>query len=264
MKEADKFSFGENSISDDRPEFASIQAILYGPYLLTAHTTGDWDIKTGSTNFPSDWITPIPSSYNDYLFSFFQESQDAMIVLTNSNQSITMEKLPESGTDSSLQATFRLILPSSSESSTMNDNDFLDKSVMLEPFDFPGTVLAQQGEDNDLTVTDASIDMGSSSVFHLVSGLDGRTETVSLESESKKGCFVYSENNQPGGRLKLSCNLDSSNAALNQAASFVLGKGLTEYHPISFVAKGASRNFLLSPLLSFRDESYTVYFNVTT
>ncbi|XP_062083998.1 uncharacterized protein LOC133790391 [Humulus lupulus] len=236
-------------IKDDRPEYASIQAILYGPYLLVAHSGGDWNIKTGSASSPSDWITPIPSSHNDQLVSFSQDHETSTFVLTNSNKAITMEKLPETGTDSALKATFRLIL-----------NDISGKSVMLEPFDHPGMVVVQQGEDNDLTVADASNDKGSSSLFHVVSGLDGRSETVSLESESKKGCFVYSASNEAGGRLKLGCNLKSSSSA---AASFAMKKGLTEYHPISFVAKGASRNFLLSPLFSFRDESYTVYFNIT-
>ncbi|PON69758.1 Six-hairpin glycosidase [Parasponia andersonii] len=242
-------------IKDDRPEYASIQAILYGPYLLAAHSSGDWDIKTGSDS-STNWITPIPSSYNDFLVSFFQEIQNSTFVLTNSNQSITMENVPESGTDSSLQATFRLVLPFS-EHSTVKDDGIVGKSVMLEPFDFPGTVVVQRGE--DLTVADSSIGEDSSSVFHLVSGLDGRTETISLESESKKGCFVYTANAAAGGRLKLSCNLQSSDAALNQAASFIISKGLSEYHPISFVAKGASRNFLLKPLFSFKDESYTFW-----
>ena len=31
--------------SDDRSEYASIQAILYGPYLLAGHTTGDWELE---------------------------------------------------------------------------------------------------------------------------------------------------------------------------------------------------------------------------
>jgi hypothetical protein len=37
---------------------------------------------------------------------------------------------------------------------------------------------------------------------------------------------------------------------------------LRQYHPISFVAKGLRRNFLLEPLYSLRDEFYTVYFNL--
>uniref|UniRef100_A0A803PT54 Uncharacterized protein n=1 Tax=Cannabis sativa TaxID=3483 RepID=A0A803PT54_CANSA len=247
-------------IKDDRPEYVSIQAILYGPYLLAAHSSGDWDIKTGSTSFPSDWITPIPSSYSDYLVSFTQDLEDSTLVLTNSNNSITMEKLPEPGTDSSLKATFRLILTDSPSSDLSTTKDIFGKSVMLEPFDFPGMIVVQQGEDKDLTVTDASTDKGSS-IFQVVSGLDGRNESVSLESESKKGCFVYSVNNEAGGRLKLGCNLRRSSSA---GASFAINEGLTKYHPISFVAKGASRNYLLSPLFSFRDESYTVYFNITT
>ncbi|KAF4395852.1 hypothetical protein F8388_018126 [Cannabis sativa] len=172
---------------------------------IKAHSSDDWDIKTGSTSFPSDWITPIPSSYSDYLVSFTQDLEDSTLVLTNSNNSITMEKLPEPGTDSSLKATFRLILTDSPSSDLSTTKDIFGKSVMLEPFDFPGMIA--------------------------------------------------------GGRLKLGCNLRRSSSA---GASFAINEGLTKYHPISFVAKGASRNYLLSPLFSFRDESYTVYFNITT
>ena len=35
-----------------------------------------------------------------------------------------------------------------------------------------------------------------------------------------------------------------------------------QYNALSFVAKGENRNFLLEPLFSFRDEPYTVYFNI--
>ncbi|KAF4368985.1 hypothetical protein F8388_017701 [Cannabis sativa] len=248
-------------IKDDRPEYATIQAILYGPYLLVGHSSGDWDLKTGSTSSPSNWITPIPSSYNDYLVSFTQDHEDSTLVLTNSNNFITMEKLPESGTDSSLHATFRLIITDSPSSDLSPTKDIFGKSVMLEPFDFPGMIVMEQGEDNDLTVTDPSNDKTSTSLFRVVSGLDGRNESVSLELQSKKGCFVYSVSNEAGGRLKLGCNLKKSSSV---GASFAMNKGLSKYHPISFVAKGASRNFLLSPLFSFRDESYTVYFNIAT
>ncbi|XP_062075545.1 uncharacterized protein LOC133779620 [Humulus lupulus] len=158
-------------IKDDRPEYASIQAILYGPYLLVAHSSGDWDIKTGSASASSssDWITPIPSSYNDYVVCFSQDHEDSTLILTNSNNSITMEKLPESGTDSSLKATFRLILTDSPSSDLSTTKDMFGKSVMLEPYDFPSMVVVQQGEENDHTVTDSSNGKDSSSLFHMQS-----------------------------------------------------------------------------------------------
>lgn len=248
--------------TDDRPEYASIQAILYGPYLLSAHTTGDWDIKTGSASSPSDWITPIPSSYNDYLVTFTQQREKSIFALTNANQSIAMKQLPEPGTEASVQATFRLIFKDSPPSKLSSLNDIIGKSVVLEPFVYPGFAVVQQGEDNDLSVADSSSEKDASSVFRVASGLDGTSKTISLELQSKRGCFVYNVDNESGGSLKLSCNKESSDTAFSQAASFEMKKGLSEYHPISFVAKGASRNFLLAPLLSHRDETYTVYFNI--
>ncbi|KAF3452568.1 hypothetical protein FNV43_RR03001 [Rhamnella rubrinervis] len=251
-------------IQDDRPEYASLQAILYGPYLLAAYTTGDWDIKTGSANSPSDWITPIPALYNSYLFSLSQKQGSNSLVVANSNQSIKMEKLPESGTDSAVQATFRLILHDSSLSNFATINDVIGKLVSLEPFDLPGMVVAHRGEDKNLLVADSSSDRGFS-VFRLVEGLDGGSGSVSLESESNKECYVFSPGGNPGGSLTLRCKSDKfRDNEFVHATSFVLNKGISEYHPISFVAKGATRNFLLSPLISFRDESYTVYFNIRT
>ncbi|KAM3693257.1 hypothetical protein ACJW30_08G152700 [Castanea mollissima] len=256
-------SLRTEAIKDDRPEFASLQAILYGPYLLSGHTSGDWDIKTGSANSLSDWITPIPAAYNTYLVSLSQESGDTTFVLTNSNQSITMEKLPAPGTNSAVHATFRLILNYSSPTEVSTMKDAIGRTVMLEPFDFPGMVVAHQGKDKNLAIADSS-GSGGSSVFRLVAGLDGRAETVSLESESNKDCFVYSGvDYNSGTSTKLSCKSESSDTDFDEAAaSFVLNKGISEYHPISFMAKGARRNFLLAPLLSFRDESYTIYFNI--
>ncbi|PSR90215.1 E3 ubiquitin-protein like, partial [Actinidia chinensis var. chinensis] len=243
-------------IKDDRPEYASIQAILYGPYLLAGLTNGDWDIKTESAASLSDYITPIPAAYNSHLISLSQESRDSTLVLTNSNHSITMEKFPESGTDSSLNATFRLVLKDSTTSSSFSKpKDFIGKSVMLEPFNFPGMVVAHQGEDESLGISDSSD--GKDSVFHLVPGLDGKAETVSLESQ--EGCFVIYKSSSS---LQISCKSGSSDAEFDRSASFVMRDGISEYHPMSFVGKGSSRNFLLTPLLSLRDESYTLYFNI--
>lgn len=173
-----------------------------------------------------------------------------------------MEELPGYGTDSAIHATFRLILNDSCCEKLSAMTDAIGKSVMLEPFSFPGMVVVERGTDKNLAIVDSLSDDGSC-VFQLVPGLDGRAETVSLESESNKGCFVYSGvNYKSGTSMKLSCKPDSSDEDFNQAASFVLNKGIKEYHPTSFVARGVKRNFLLAPLLSFQDESYTVYFNI--
>ncbi|KAG6791033.1 hypothetical protein POTOM_000143 [Populus tomentosa] len=254
-------SLRTEAIQDDRHQYASIQAILYGPYLLAGHTSGDWNLKAGSADSLSDSITPIPASYNEQLVSFSQDSGNSTFVLTNSNQSITMEEHPKPGTDACLQATFRIVFNDSTSSKVLGINDVIDKSVMLEPFDLPGMLLVQQGKDSSLAVTNSAADDGSS-IFRVVLGLDGKDGTVSLESGSQEGCYIYSGVNYKSGQsMKLSCKLGSSDPGFNQGASFVMNKGLSEYHPISFVAEGDKRNFLLAPLHSLRDEFYTIYFN---
>lgn len=62
--------------------------------------------------------------------------------------------------------------------------------------------------------------------------------------------------------VKLKCSSGSSDVGFKQAASFTLRDGISKYDPISFVVKGATRNFLLQPLVSLRDENYFVYFNI--
>jgi len=179
--------------------------------------------------------------------------------LANSNQTLGMQKLPVSGTDLALQATFRLV-PKESSSLLSTSADAYNRTVMLEPFDLPGMNVIHQGADKPLLVVDSS-DKKPSSVFLVVPGLDGRNDTISLEAQSNKGCYVYSGLSSIA-RVKLSCKSDSD-ATFNQATSFFSQNGLSQYNPLSFVAKGANRNFLLEPLFSFRDEHYTVYFNVT-
>ncbi|RVX12921.1 hypothetical protein CK203_010035 [Vitis vinifera] len=251
------------AIKDDRPKYASIQAILYGPYLLAGLTSDDWDIKTGSATSLSDWITPIPASDNSRLVSVSQESGNSSFVFSNSNQSITMEKFPEEGTDASLHATFRLVLKDATSLKVLSPKDAIGKSVMLEPIDLPGMVVVQQGTNQNLGIANSAA--GKGSLFHLVAGLDGKDGTVSLESESQKDCYVYSGIDYNSGtsiKLKSLSESGSSDEDFNKATSFILKEGISQYHPISFVAKGMKRNFLLTPLLGLRDESYTVYFNI--
>lgn len=194
------------------------------------------------------------------MVSFSQEYGNSKFVIAVVNQSIALDVFPETGTDASAHATFRLILNDlSTKLSTVNEA--IGKSVILELFNLPGKVLVQQGKDKNLGIADMSSSKDSS-VFHLVPGLDGKN-TVSLESESFKGCFVYSEKIEALAGLKLVCSPESSDAGFNQAASFVKSNGISQHHPISFVAKGATRSFLLAPLSSINDESYTAYLNIT-
>ncbi|GFP98769.1 hypothetical protein PHJA_002020800 [Phtheirospermum japonicum] len=244
------------AIKDDRTEYASLQAFLYGPYLLAGLSSGDWDIKIEPNTSLSDYFTPIPSDYNSHLITLAQEFENYTYVLTNSDNLLKMEKKPEPGTDNGLKATFRLIV--------QNSEPETGKLVELELFDFPSTFLSHDEESGILGVSDFSSDGKSSFVFRLVAGLDGKNGTVSLESDSERGCFVYSGLvNGSGSSLKLNCSSGSLDAGFRQATSFLLQDGISKYDPISFVAKGVKRNFIVVPLLSLRDESYTVYFNTS-
>ncbi|KAF1897426.1 hypothetical protein Lal_00035131 [Lupinus albus] len=245
------------AIKDDRSEFASLQAILYGPYLLAGHTKSDWDIEAGTNTNISEWITPIPASYNSQLISISQNSPESTLVLTNTNDSLTMQNVPQPGTVLALQATFRLRLEKSSTKLSSFTNAVVGESVMLEPFDLPGMNVIHQGEDKPLVI---SSEVEPSSVFLVVLGLDGSNETISLESQSDRGCYVYSDMSS-GAIVKLSCKSHSDDT-FNKATSFVAGEGLRQYNPITFVARGTKRQFLLEPLFNFRDEQYTVYFNI--
>lgn len=170
---------------------------------------------------------------------------------------------PEPGTDAALRATFRLVVKSSDSESSPASKEAIGKLVMLELFDFPGTFVLHNGEGESLAVSDSS-SVEKQSVFRLAAGLDGKDGTVSLESESQKGCFIYTETlNDSGSIVKLKCDSDSSDIGFQQASSFVLQDGISKFHAISFLAKGVRRNFVLSPLFSLRDESYTVYFNTS-
>lgn len=226
-------------------------------------TNEDCDIQADLAASLLDWITPIPASYNSYLISLSQESGNSSFVFSNSKQSLTMEKFPELGTDASLHATFRVILEDSTSSSISSPKDAIGKFVMLEPINYPGMVVVQKGTNESLGIANSA--SGINSLFQLVEGLDGKAGTVSLESKTQKGCFIYSGVNfDSGSAIKLKCKLASSDAVFNLATSFTLEHGISEYHPISFVAKGLRRNYLLTPLLSLKDESYTVYFNIST
>ncbi|KAL8530722.1 hypothetical protein ACS0TY_007674 [Phlomoides rotata] len=245
------------TIKDDRPKYASLEAFLYGPYLLAGLSHGDWEIKIKPNASLSNSFTPIPSSYNSHLITLAQESGNSSFVLTNSARLIKMQKSPKPGTDAALRATFRLNFKTSEFKSTAKDA--VGSSVMLESFDYPGMYVLHHGEGEVMGVSQES------SVFRLAAGLDGKNGSVSLESENQKGCYVYSEVvNDSRNSVKLKCSSGSPDAGFRGAASFMLKEGMSEYHPISFIAQGVKRNFVLSPLYSFRDESYTVYFNTSS
>ncbi|KAI3935243.1 hypothetical protein MKW98_018432 [Papaver atlanticum] len=244
-------SLRTETVQDERPEYACVQAILYGPYLLAGLTSGDWEIKKRRVNSLCDWVTPVPSSYSSQLVFVSQASGGEEFVFTSSNNSLTMEKLPESGTDLSVHATFRLILKDVNSSHLLSLVDYIGKSVMIEPFNLPGMLVFHNGTNNNLRVTNsevASEEDNKASLFRVVEGLDLKDGTVSLESEHLKGCFIYSGVTlSEGMKIQLKCKPASTDLDFIKAASFSFRRGSAEYHPISFIAKGAKRNFLMMP-----------------
>uniref|UniRef100_J3MFT3 Uncharacterized protein n=1 Tax=Oryza brachyantha TaxID=4533 RepID=J3MFT3_ORYBR len=93
------------AIKDDRPQVASLNAILFGPFLLAGLTTGDWDARTGGAAAASDWIAPVPESHNSQLVTLTQESGGKTLVLSTVNDtSLAMQERPEAtgGTDAAL------------------------------------------------------------------------------------------------------------------------------------------------------------------
>ncbi|XP_047319813.1 uncharacterized protein LOC124923875 [Impatiens glandulifera] len=244
------FGLRTEAIKDDRQEFSFLQAILYGPYLLAGLTISsdwDWDIKMGKSF--SNWITPVPANYNSQLITLSQESRNTTFVLMNTNSSISFNPIPLPGTDAAIHSTFRII----TNSEISSPQDAIGKEVMLEPFDFPGKLVATEAKAG-LVVAD------NGTMFHLVKGLDGKEKTVSLESNNQRGCFVFRTGLTVG--LKCKSNRNSVDEEFEEAASFKMEGGIAEYDPVSFIVNGVNRNFVLSPLFSLRDESYTVYFNI--
>jgi uncharacterized protein len=244
--------------SDDRPEYASLQAVLFGPFVLAGLSTGDWNAKAGNSSAISDWISAVPSSYNSQLVTFTQVSNGKTFVLSSANGSLTMQVKPEvDGTDTAIHATFRAHSQDSTGLHDIYSTTINGASMLIEPFDLPGMVIT-----NNLTL---STQQGAESLFNIVPGLDGNPNSVSLELSTRPGCFLVSGANYSVGTvIQVSCksSLQSIGGILELAASFLQTAPLRQYHPISFVAKGAARNFLLEPLYSLRDEFYTVYFNI--
>ncbi|KAG2612843.1 hypothetical protein PVAP13_4KG310200 [Panicum virgatum] len=242
----------------DRPEYASIQAILFGPFLLAGLTTGDWDAKTGgATAAPSDWITPVPPESDSQLVTLVQESGGKGFVLSAVNGSLTMQERPKDGggTDAAVHETFRLIPQGSPGAGAMNST----ASVMLEPLDMPGMVVTDK-----LTV---SAEKSSGALLDVVPGLDGSPGSVSLELRARLGCFLVGGGRRRGKKVEIGCGGvrkrgGDGGAGFRRAASFTRAEPLRRYHPVSFAARGVRRSFLLEPLFTLRDESYTIYFNL--
>ncbi|EHA8589726.1 hypothetical protein COCNU_scaffold012102G000010 [Cocos nucifera] len=180
------------AIQDDRPEYSSTKAILFGHYLLAGLSHGAWDLDNGNARSISDWISPVPAAHNSQLISLTQEIAHKTLFLSNVNRCreaqeriLTMEESPNLGTNAAAEATFRLVYNNDRKSQFPSPKDLIGESVMLEPFDLPGKVVEHQGPNNGLIVAASSkiatsnLDMAK---FRVVAGLDGNSSTISLES----------------------------------------------------------------------------------
>ncbi|XP_020595134.1 uncharacterized protein LOC110035243, partial [Phalaenopsis equestris] len=253
------------AIKDDRQQYESIQAVFFGPYLLAGLSDGDWDVDTGNSTTVSDWVTPVPESQTSHLISLSQESNNKHFVVSITNNTLRMTENPKSGTNDALHATFRLVPQDADEQLFQAPccNNLLGKFVKIEPFNSPGMYVTPLSWNGNVILS-TSPKTNSKSTFRVVSGLDGNAGSVSLESGDHKGCFLYTGVKfSEGKNVQLICKQKDDASSFKKAASFSLSSGLRQHHSISFRAKGVRRDFILEPLMSLMDESYTVYFNLT-
>ncbi|XP_078442990.1 uncharacterized protein LOC144712614 [Wolffia australiana] len=241
-------SLRTEAIKDDRVPLGSVQAVLFGPYLLAGLASDDWELSPGNFTELSDWIRPVPQEHQNQLVTLVQQFKNGVLVFSRTNSSITMEEAPVEGSNAAVLASFRAVpLNSSSES-----------LIMLEPFDLPGMAVAPLDADQSLAI---SLSPGKESVFRLVALPKGEQNAVLLESMHHPGCFLHGPPRRAAGeKVRLVCGPPAATA---KEARFSLYSGSRAYDPISFVARGTRRQFLLEPLANLRDETYTVYFNVT-
>uniref|UniRef100_M8C3M0 Uncharacterized protein n=1 Tax=Aegilops tauschii TaxID=37682 RepID=M8C3M0_AEGTA len=107
------------AIKDDRPEYASIQAVLFGPHLLaglthgnktinaTEHsndglTPGMWEVDARNATSTADWIAALPhQAINSQLVTLTQQSGAQTFVLSVSatDGTLTMDEMPAAGSD---------------------------------------------------------------------------------------------------------------------------------------------------------------------
>ncbi|GJM97981.1 hypothetical protein PR202_ga14951 [Eleusine coracana subsp. coracana] len=254
------------AIKDDRPEYSSIQAVLFGPHLLAGLTHGTvpvtdsnhsndgltpgiWEVNATNAASVTSWVTPVCSeSRNSQLVTLTQSSggQTRVLSVSIADGKLAMLEVPIPGSDACVHATFRVYGPSGS-------GDLQGQNVTIEPFDKPGMAVTSA-----LAVGRRE---GPDALFNAVPGLDGALGSVSLELVTKPGCFVTA----PAGTnaTQVGCAI-SNDTAFRHAASFSRAAPLRRYHPLSFAARGTERNFLLEPLRSLQDEFYTVYFSLVS
>jgi hypothetical protein len=294
------------SIADDRKQFSTVHAILFGPYLLAGMTDGDFEMRAVNTSSLSSWIAPVPASYSSDLFTFSQDwpagssanpsgaevqgLSSPASVLSYGGTTATMKSLPQKGTNEAAQATFRI----NKFSVGTSGDSLVGKLVSFELHSHPGRVLSHTGENGSLIAVDEdsakhSIENylkpfnrggpyihrkvdpsglnnerahGEYKVFRVLPGLSGDNDTVSFEVATRSGCFIAS---YCDGLINVQCHSqpEGRDPEFQRRATFRSNKGLAKYHPMSFIAKGINRQYLLFPIQAYLDESYATYFNLT-
>ncbi|ERN03577.1 uncharacterized protein LOC18431721 [Amborella trichopoda] len=253
-------------IKDDRPEYASVMGILFGPYVLAGMSTGDWDLSVDNLEL-SNWITPVPEYFSSQLITLYHMREDNPMsedwVLVHDGNMVYLGPGPKEGTDEAARATFRVrVINQTSEEEKRHDMDLVGRLVSLEAFDQPDLLVAHTDEDKKTVFMKGSSSPNElNTVFLVHQGLDGRNDTISFESLSARGCFLWAPRIEDP-EVKMHCH--NATALVDGASSsFVARKGVSQYDALSFIAKGAERSYLLSPIMGYKDESYTVFFNVT-
>ncbi|RLM54875.1 hypothetical protein C2845_PM10G16140 [Panicum miliaceum] len=141
------------AIKDDRPEYASIQAVLFGPHLLAGLTHGNlpvtdsnhsndgltpgiWEVNATNASSVAGWVTSLASgSLNLQLVTLTQSTGGRTLVLSVSiaDGRLAMQEQPAAGTDACVHATFRVYGPAVASGGGVEG-----PNVTIEPFDRPG------------------------------------------------------------------------------------------------------------------------------
>ena len=268
--------------TDDRSKYSALHAIMFGPFLMVG--LGQTSRHGGTL---SREVIGIPNTHNTQLFMFTQEGVTAYgtsrtLSLAFVEGSATTILVPAEGTDQAHFATFRIARPLTNVSSRIGVSKD-DDVVSFEVFREPGRYLMHNGQDAPISDIDCSSLLGrevsptmgepilslqNQSLFVLLPGLTGERNAVSFEAVSQPGCFLSLKSKDPlttPGSVFLRCKTSlggDDDETFGRMSTFRMHKALASYHRHSFIAKGKSKNFVIAPLYTLRDETYTAYFEM--